>query len=78
MTLRPAKRSLSAVAQGPLTEDRIAEFNEVFQNGQAEPKYIIIKYRDYWYILECKEHNMHFQNKPMRTLAVSRLFNEHG
>ncbi|KAF9776756.1 hypothetical protein IL306_005030 [Fusarium sp. DS 682] len=63
---RPTKRSRSDVTHGPLTGDRTIEFEQVYQNGQAEPKYVIVKHNRFWYILECKEHRLHFNNHPIR------------
>ncbi|KAF5716174.1 hypothetical protein FMUND_6517 [Fusarium mundagurra] len=63
---RPTKRVRSDVAQGPLTGDRTIEFDQVYQNGRAEPKYIIVKHDEFWYILECKKHKLHFNNHPIR------------
>ncbi|EXL90682.1 hypothetical protein NOF04DRAFT_19519 [Fusarium oxysporum II5] len=69
---RPTKRVRSDVTQGPLTGDRTIEFERVYQNGQAEPKYVIIKHNRFWYILECKKHRLHFNNHPIRG-AVKHL-----
>ncbi|KAL6918259.1 hypothetical protein FSST1_009754 [Fusarium sambucinum] len=66
---RPTKRSRSDVTQDPLVGDRTIEFEQVYQNGQAEPKYVIAKYKGCWYILECKEHRLHFNNDPIRGAA---------
>ncbi|KAF5568017.1 hypothetical protein FPHYL_2951 [Fusarium phyllophilum] len=63
---RPTKRVRSDIAQGPLTGDRTIEFDQVYQNGQAEPKYVIIKHNRFWYILECRKHRLHFNNHPIR------------
>ncbi|KAF5573959.1 hypothetical protein FPCIR_13787 [Fusarium pseudocircinatum] len=63
---RPTKRVRSDITQGPLTGDRTIEFDQVYQNGQAEPKYVIIKHNRFWYILECKKHRLHFNNHPIR------------
>ncbi|KAF5649654.1 hypothetical protein F52700_550 [Fusarium sp. NRRL 52700] len=63
---RPTKRVRSDISQGPLTGDRTIEFDQVYQNGQAEPKYVIIKHNRFWYILECKKHRLHFNNHPIR------------
>ncbi|PNP79349.1 hypothetical protein FNYG_07425 [Fusarium nygamai] len=63
---RPTKRVRSDIAQGPLTGDRTIEFDQVYQNGQAEPKYVIVKHEEFWYILECKQHRLHFNNHPIR------------
>lgn len=65
-TTRPTKRARSDITQGPLTGDRTIEFDQVYQNGQAEPKYVIIKHNRFWYILECKKHRLHFNNHPIR------------
>lgn len=66
---RPMKRSRPDVTQGPLTGDRTIEYDQVYQNGQAEPKYVIAEYNGFWYILECKSHRMHFNNHPIRGAA---------
>ncbi|KAH7188092.1 uncharacterized protein B0J16DRAFT_370098 [Fusarium flagelliforme] len=66
---RPTKRSRPDVTQGPLTGDRTIEYDQVYQNGQAEPKYVIAEYNGFWYILECKAHRMHFNNHPIRGAA---------
>ncbi|KAF5673663.1 hypothetical protein FCIRC_7925 [Fusarium circinatum] len=63
---RPIKRVRSDVVQGPLTGDRTIEFDQVYQNGHAEPKYVIVKHDSFWYILECKKHRLHFNNHPIR------------
>ncbi|CVL07507.1 uncharacterized protein FMAN_14402 [Fusarium mangiferae] len=63
---RPTKRVRSDLAQGPLTGDRTIEFDQVYQNGQAEPKYVIVKHEEFWYVLECKKHRLHFNNHPIR------------
>ncbi|KAF5643010.1 uncharacterized protein FTJAE_3370 [Fusarium tjaetaba] len=69
---RPTKRVRSDIAQGPLTGDRTIEFDQVYQNGHAEPKYVIVKHGEFWYILECKKHRLHFNNHPIRG-AVKHL-----
>ncbi|KAF5587000.1 uncharacterized protein FSUBG_11930 [Fusarium subglutinans] len=62
---RPTKRVRSDVTQGPLT-DRTIDFDQVYQNGQAEPKYNIVEHDGFWYILECNKHRLHFNNHPIR------------
>ncbi|RBR11718.1 hypothetical protein FVER53590_13031 [Fusarium verticillioides] len=69
---RPTKRIRSDIAQGSLTGDRTIEFDQVYQNGHAEPKYNIVKHEEFWYILECKKHRLHFNNHPIRG-AVKHL-----
>ncbi|KAF5567250.1 hypothetical protein FNAPI_714 [Fusarium napiforme] len=69
---RPTKRVRSDIAQGPLTGDRTIEFDQVYQKGHAEPKYVIVKHGEFWYILECKKHRLHFNNHPIRG-AVKHL-----
>lgn len=66
---RPTKRSRPDPTQGPLTGDRTIDYDQVYQNGQAEPKYVIAEYNGFWYILECKAHRMHFNNHPIRGAA---------
>jgi hypothetical protein len=38
----------------------------VYQNGNAETKHVIVKYRRDWYIVECKEHGMVFLKQPLK------------
>ncbi|CAG1980234.1 unnamed protein product [Fusarium graminearum] len=66
---RSTKRSRPNVTEGPLTGDRTIEYEQVYQNGKAEPKYVIAEYNGFWYILECKEHRLHFNNDPIRGAA---------
>ena len=66
---RQPKRPRPDVALGPLTGDRTIEYDQVYQNGKAEPKYNIAWFDGFYYILECKEHRMHFHKDPMRGAA---------
>jgi hypothetical protein len=80
-TSRPAKRSRSNAPQprGPLTGDRSIDFDDVYQDGNAETKYIITKHKGFWYILECKEHNLHFMsNNPIHGARKHLTAEAHG
>lgn len=64
----------------PLTE-RSIDFEQVFQDGDAEIKYTIARYprKDgNWYILECKEHGQHFTNDPILGAAKHLATAVHG
>ncbi|KAJ4004015.1 hypothetical protein NW752_010903 [Fusarium irregulare] len=63
---RQPKRPRSDVTLGPLTGERAIEYDEVYQNGKAEPKYNIAWFEGFYYILECKAHRMHFHKDPLR------------
>ncbi|KNB18125.1 hypothetical protein FOXG_15758 [Fusarium oxysporum f. sp. lycopersici 4287] len=80
-TPRPAKRPRSNAPQprGPLTGDRAIDFDDVYQDGNAETKYIITKHKGFWYILECKEHNLHFMsNNPIHGARRHLTAEAHG
>lgn len=50
------------------TEERIIEFDEVFQSENASVKYLISQHPPkigQWYILECKKHRKHFVSNPL-------------
>ncbi|RSL68059.1 hypothetical protein CEP54_002928 [Fusarium duplospermum] len=60
---------------------RSINFEEVFQDGDAEIKYTIARYprKDgNWYILECKEHGQHFTNDPILGAAKHLATAVHG
>ncbi|KAJ4141762.1 hypothetical protein NW768_000979 [Fusarium equiseti] len=59
---RPTKRPRSNNTQGPLTGDKTIEFEQVYQKSHAESKHVIVKHDEFWYILECKEHRVRFNN----------------
>lgn len=63
-----------------LTE-RSIDFDQVYQDGNAEIKYTIARYprKDgNWYILECKEHGQHFTNDPILGAAKHLATAVHG
>ncbi|KAL2691281.1 hypothetical protein Neosp_001662 [[Neocosmospora] mangrovei] len=63
-----------------LTE-RSIDFDQVFQDGNADIKYTIARYprKDgKWYILECKEHGQHFTNDPILGAAKHLATAVHG
>lgn len=62
-------------------EERVIEFDQVFQNGEAQTKYIITQHPpDFgqWYILECKEHDKHFPGDPIRAASRHLIGKDHG
>ncbi|CVK96766.1 uncharacterized protein FMAN_11095 [Fusarium mangiferae] len=62
-------------------EERVIEFDQVFQNGDAQTKYIIVQHPPdfgHWYILECKEHGKHFHKDPIRSASRHLIGQDHG
>ncbi|KAH7246681.1 hypothetical protein BKA59DRAFT_398596 [Fusarium tricinctum] len=53
------KRARPNTLSEPFT-DKVVEFDQVFQDGNARKKYVIQKYQGYWYIVECKAHKKQF------------------
>lgn len=54
-----SKRARPNTLSEPLT-DKVVDFDQVFQNGNARTKYVIQKYQGYWYTVECKAHKKQF------------------
>ncbi|KIL86169.1 hypothetical protein FAVG1_10565 [Fusarium avenaceum] len=65
-------------APGELTQGRTIEFDEVYQNGNAEAKHIIVKYHQDWYIVECKKHRMPFLKQTMKAAGKHLSSGKHG
>ncbi|KAH8667224.1 hypothetical protein BGZ61DRAFT_483912 [Ilyonectria robusta] len=88
----PAKRRRSAVADShepskrartgrtrPSDSERVIDFDDVFQNGKAATKHIIVNNNGEWYILVCEEHDMVFTtNRPTRGAGVHLDSEAHG
>ncbi|KAF5594355.1 uncharacterized protein FSUBG_9457 [Fusarium subglutinans] len=75
------KRQKLPVARPEVSEERVIDFDQVFQDGNAHTKYIIVEYPPEfgdWYILECKEHNKHFYKDPIRGASRHLMGQEHG
>ncbi|KAJ4253314.1 hypothetical protein NW762_010469 [Fusarium torreyae] len=62
----------------PLTGYRSIEFEQVFQNGNAEVRYVIAPYNERWYILECKDHEKHFLKNPISGASKHLRGEAHG
>ncbi|KAJ4248066.1 hypothetical protein NW762_012836 [Fusarium torreyae] len=63
------------------TEERLINFDRVFQDGKAQIKFLIVQYppkTGNWYILECKEHGKHFTKNPLKGAGKHLASNEHG
>ncbi|KAI6762440.1 hypothetical protein HG530_008420 [Fusarium avenaceum] len=54
-----SKRARPNTLSEPLT-NKVIDFDQVFQNGNARTKYVIQRYQGYWYIVECKAHKKQF------------------
>lgn len=61
-----SKKQATPCAPGEHCQGRTIEFDEVYQNGNAEAKHIIVKYFQDWYIVECKEHKMPFLKQTLK------------
>ncbi|KAF5245994.1 hypothetical protein FANTH_7084 [Fusarium anthophilum] len=78
---RKQKRQKLPVACPDVLEERVIDFDQVFQDGTAQTKYISVQYPPElgnWYILECKEHNKHFYKDPIRGASRHLMGQEHG
>lgn len=56
-------------------------FDEVYQDGNAEYKHMIIEYppgEDDWYILKCDEHGVHFNLNPLAGAAKHLSGSQHN
>ncbi|KAI0969634.1 hypothetical protein F4678DRAFT_166390 [Xylaria arbuscula] len=56
-------------------------FHEVYQNGQAKHKDVIVQYPPdscHWYILKCEEHGLRFKREPLRGAAKHLDSKFHG
>jgi len=64
----------------PATKRSIS-FDEVYQDGNAEYKHMIIEYpagENNWYILRCDEHGVHFNLNPLHGAAKHLHSSQHG
>ncbi|KAF4463417.1 hypothetical protein FALBO_9762 [Fusarium albosuccineum] len=62
-------------------ENRSISFDEVFQDGKARVKQIIIQFPDGdgpWFILRCDEHDHNFMYPPFRSAADHLRSRNHG
>ncbi|RKK16064.1 hypothetical protein BFJ66_g13994 [Fusarium oxysporum f. sp. cepae] len=76
-----AKRSRPNIPQPPksLTGDRSIDFADVYQDGNAETKYMITFHKDSWYILECKKCKLHFRTiNPVKGARKHLTSGAHG
>ncbi|KAF5716288.1 hypothetical protein FMUND_6437 [Fusarium mundagurra] len=78
---RKQKRQKLPIACPEIPAERVIDFDQVFQDGNAQTKYIIVQHPPdfgHWYILECKEHNKHFYKDPTRGASRHLKGQEHG
>ncbi|GAB1310637.1 hypothetical protein MFIFM68171_00847 [Madurella fahalii] len=71
--LRPRKRARKGY--------KTVDFDEVFQDGNAEYKHTIFEYpkgRGEWYILRCDQHGVHFGAKPLQGAMKHLNGRDHG
>ncbi|KAM0336415.1 hypothetical protein ACHAPQ_004190 [Fusarium lateritium] len=64
-----SKKRATPCAPGEHSQGRTVEFEEVYQNGNAESKYVIVQYLQDWYIVECEEHKMMFLKQPLKAAS---------
>ncbi|KAK4212472.1 hypothetical protein QBC37DRAFT_288000 [Rhypophila decipiens] len=66
---------------GPPSAQKTISFDEVYQDGKAKYKHIIVEYptnsRKY-YILKCEEHGVHFNLNPLAGAAKHLHSAQHG
>ncbi|KAF4446786.1 hypothetical protein F53441_9602 [Fusarium austroafricanum] len=74
---RPPKRSRSSYQEGRSLAKETVEFDEIYHDGKAMTKYTIAKRYNYYYILRCNEHNLHFHENPLHR-AMWHLRKGHG
>ncbi|KAF5566041.1 hypothetical protein FPHYL_3954 [Fusarium phyllophilum] len=77
---RKQKRQKLPIACPEIPEERVIDFDQVFQDGNAQTKYIIVQHPPefgHWYILECKEHNKHFYKDPIRGASRHLMGQKH-
>ncbi|KAH6957846.1 hypothetical protein BKA56DRAFT_601507 [Ilyonectria sp. MPI-CAGE-AT-0026] len=61
--------------------ERVIDFDDVFQDGNAPVKYIIAQFprrTGDWYILECKKHRKHFVHDPVHGAASHLASRKHS
>lgn len=61
--------STSGNSPRDISTQRRIQFDEVYQDGDARYKHLIIEYDAKWYIIVCEEHNKHFGDNPLRGAA---------
>ncbi|KAM0198449.1 hypothetical protein ACHAPI_003972 [Fusarium lateritium] len=64
-----SKKRATPCAPGEHSQGRTIEFDEVYQNGNAASKYVIVQYLQNWYIVECEEHKMMFLKQPLKAAS---------
>ncbi|KAM0344767.1 hypothetical protein ACHAPU_007140 [Fusarium lateritium] len=69
----PVKKRAPSYQKGFHSQGRTIEFDDVYQGGNAEKKYIIVDYLQQWYIVECKKHRMRFLKQTLK--AAGRHLN---
>ncbi|KAK8872412.1 hypothetical protein PGQ11_002926 [Apiospora arundinis] len=70
------KTKTAAASEEPYT----VNFDEVFQDGLALHKHMIIQYppgSDRWYLLRCDDHGLHFNQNPLHGAARHMRAAEH-
>ncbi|KAM0554144.1 hypothetical protein ACHAPJ_006943 [Fusarium lateritium] len=70
-----------APAKRRKTIRRSVHFDEVFQNGNAPTKHVIVQWpleQGSWYILRCEEHNFNFKDNPLLGAAAHIRSKKHG
>ncbi|OIW24660.1 hypothetical protein CONLIGDRAFT_102221 [Coniochaeta ligniaria NRRL 30616] len=79
-----AKPPTPRTSQKISTVKRTIDFHEVYQDGDAEYKHMIIRYppgddgKGEWWILKCDEHGVHFNLNPLHGAAKHLHSNQHN
>ncbi|KAH6692272.1 hypothetical protein F5X68DRAFT_250470 [Plectosphaerella plurivora] len=71
-------KSVPTLPPGPPLTDRTISFDEVYQDGNAQYKHMIVHYGGHNYILKCEEHGVHFKPKAITAAAKHLDSDAHG
>ncbi|KAK0733211.1 hypothetical protein B0T26DRAFT_7372 [Lasiosphaeria miniovina] len=77
----PTGDSVTQKRQRRGSQQRTIDFEEVYQNGNAEEKHFIVEWpkeTGKWYILLCEEHHKHFHRHPLLGAAKHLNGRQHG
>ncbi|KPM43285.1 hypothetical protein AK830_g3269 [Neonectria ditissima] len=78
LSSRRARKRARRAQSHPFQVLRTIDFEEVFQNGNAEIKHTIVHFQDEWYIIKCDEHGLTFEDNPMHAAAKHLSGAEHN
>ncbi|KAF4987227.1 hypothetical protein FGRMN_10478, partial [Fusarium graminum] len=74
----PVKKRAPVYEKGFHSQGRTVDFDDIYQGGNAERKYIIVEYLQQWYIVECKKHRKQFLKQTFKAAARHLNGRKHG